>query len=92
MSKREILGGAVRAIREAKAALPATADHSPANFIGARFASTCQMSPGHLCNIEKGRKKSTPLETIYRIAFALGVSIDAISYEVPNADSQQVAA
>lgn len=92
MSKREILGGAVRAIREAKAALPATSEHNPSNYIGARFAATCQMSPGHLCNIEKGRKKTTPIETIYRIAFALGVSIDAISYEVAESAREQVAA
>jgi transcriptional regulator with XRE-family HTH domain len=87
MSKREILGPAVRAIREAKAQQPATSDNDPARFIGSRFAIACLMSPGHLCNIEKGRKPKTPIETIQRIADQLGVPIEAISYPVYDADA-----
>lgn len=82
MSNREILGPAVRAIREAKAALPASADHDPTRFMGSRFAIACLMSHGHLVNIEKDRKRKTPIETIKRIADQLGVDIAAISYEV----------
>jgi hypothetical protein len=82
MSKRQILGPAVRAIRETKASLPATETHDPAQFKGSRFAVSCLMSHPHLCNIEAGRKPKTPIATIQRIADQLGVPIDAISYEV----------
>ena len=72
MSKRVVLSGAVKAIREAKAA-------SDERFRLGQFAATCLMSSGHLCNIEAGRK--TPNEdVIHRIAAHLGVPIDAISY------------
>jgi transcriptional regulator with XRE-family HTH domain len=87
MSKRLILGPAVRAIREAKAQQPATDEHDPKDFVGARFAIKCLMSHGHLCNIEKGRKNATPVETIQRIADQLGVPIEAISYEVASTEA-----
>lgn len=76
MSKRVILPGALKAIREAKAAT------DPGKRLG-KFAATCLMSSGHLCNIEAGRKHSTvPEDVIHRIAAHLGVPVDAISYVI----------
>lgn len=75
MSKRVILGGAVKAIREAKAA-------TDERFKLGRFATAVSLSSGHLCNIEAKRKTATP-ETIERIAAELGVKVEDISYEVP---------
>jgi transcriptional regulator with XRE-family HTH domain len=72
MSKRTILPGAVKAIREAKA-------ESDARFRLGQFAVTCLMTPGHLRNIEAGRKPATE-DVIHRIAAHLGVTVDAISY------------
>lgn len=63
---------------------PATADHDPSQFIAARFSVACLMTPGHLCNIEKGRKPRTPIETIQRIADRLGVPLEAIAYQIDN--------
>jgi transcriptional regulator with XRE-family HTH domain len=77
MSKRATLGGAVKAIREAKALT------NPI-YRGSNFAIACGMSHAHLCNIEAGRKQP-PEAVTARIALALGVSIDAISYPVPTA-------
>lgn len=74
MSKRVILPGAVKAIREAKAVT-----HS--EFRLGQFATTCLLSSGHLCNIEAGRKPATE-DVIHRIAAHLGVTVDAISYEL----------
>ena len=76
MSKRVILGGAVKAIRSAKAA------HDPA-FRGSQFAIKCLMSHAHLSNIEAGRKYP-PEDVIHRIAAHLGVPVEAISYTVPS--------
>jgi transcriptional regulator with XRE-family HTH domain len=70
MSKRQILGPAVKAIREAR------------GVKGSHFATACLMSHAHLCNIEAGRKPKTPIATIQRIADQLGVPVGAISYEV----------
>lgn len=76
MSKRVLLPGAIKAIREAKATT------NPDYKLG-KFAVACLMSPGHLCNIEAGRKhKTVPSEVIDRIADRLGVTVDAISYTV----------
>lgn len=75
MSKRLILGGAVKAIRSAKAA-------SDPKFRGSQFAITCLMSHAHLCNIEAGRKQP-PEDVIHRIAAHLGVEVQAISYVQP---------
>lgn len=88
MSKRrEIVGPAVKAIRELKASMPASEDHDPTQFRGSKFAAACEMSHGHLCNIEKDRKKKTPLHTIQRIAAQLGVPFEAISHEVEDANA-----
>lgn len=74
MSKRVVLPKAVKAIREAKAA-------TQPEFRISRFAVKCLMTPGHLCNIEAGRKRP-PEEVIHRIAAHLGEPVDAISYVV----------
>lgn len=76
MSKQVVLGGAVKAIREAKAA---TDDR----FKQARFSIACGMTPGHLCNIEAGRRPATQA-LIHTIAKELGVPIGAISYAMPE--------
>jgi transcriptional regulator with XRE-family HTH domain len=76
MSKRVILPGALRAIRELKAAT------DPA-FRTGHFAPACLMSAAHLSNIEADRK-SPPEAVICRIADQLGVSIDAISYVITS--------
>jgi len=74
MSKRIVLPGAVKAIREARAATDPT-------FRIGQFAPRVLMSTSHLCNIEAGRKSATE-EVIHRIAAHLGVPVSAISYEV----------
>lgn len=76
MSKRVVLPGAVKAIREAKAVT------DPGFKLGP-FAAKCLMSSGHLCNIEAGRKPTTPEATLHRIAAHLGVPVESISYVVP---------
>ena len=73
MSKRIVLGGAVKAIRCAKA-------ETDPKYRASTFAVTCLMTPGHLSNIEAGRK-FPPEDVIHRIAAHLGVPVDAISYE-----------
>lgn len=72
MSKRVVIGEAIKAIREAKAA-------TDPSFRGSTFAITCLMSHAHLCNIEAGRK-FPPEDVIHRIAAHLGVPVQAISY------------
>lgn len=81
MSKRVALPAAIKAIREAKAGWDAkTRTYSGDPSFGVSvFATTCLMSPAHLCNIEKGTKRATE-DVIERIAAALGVTPDAISY------------
>lgn len=83
MSKRVIVGPALKALREFKA-------ETDPRFKAARFSIDCLMSPGHLCNIERDRK-FPPLEVIERIASQLGVPIDAISVD-PSADQFRSAA
>lgn len=72
MSKRQILGSAVKAIRSTKAA-------TDQQYRGSQFAVKCLMSHAHLCNIEAGRKQP-PEDVIHRIAAHLGVPVEAISY------------
>ena len=81
MSKRIALPGAIKAIREARAGWDPQARIcrvDPAFGVSV-FATTCLMSPAHLCNIEAGRKGVTE-EVLHRIAAHLGVTVDAISY------------
>lgn len=73
MRKRVALGGAIKAIREAKAAI------APDRFAGSKFAIACLLSHGALCNIEAGRRQPSE-DTIHRIAAHLGVRVDDISY------------
>lgn len=81
MSKRVAIGTAVKAIREARTRQAAVDGFDPEQFRLGRFAIKCQMTPGHLCNIEAGRKLP-PEEVIHRIAALLGVPVDAISYSI----------
>jgi len=71
MSKRQINGTAVRAMRE---------------LLGVKhgvFAIDCDISPGYLTNIEAGRKQPAP--SVQRaIADRLGVPLDAITYVVTH--------
>lgn len=82
MSKRVALPGAIKAIREARAGAydPSTKTYAidPRFGVG-QFSTTVLISAAHLVNIEKSRKSVTP-EVLERIADALGVSLDAISY------------
>lgn len=71
MRKREIVPAALKAIRELKA-------KSDPAFRGGTFGPKANMSHGHLCNIEAGRKRPTE-ETIYLLAALLEVPVDAIS-------------
>jgi hypothetical protein len=82
MRKRVALGGAIKAVREARALQAPAEGFDPEQFRLGRFALKCQMTPGHLCNIEAGRK-FPPEDVIHRIAALLGVPADAISYELP---------
>lgn len=72
MSKRVFLRKAAKAIREAK------------NLPGSQVATACLMSHAHYINIEAGRRQPTQ-EGLERIAAALGVEVDAISYKQPSA-------
>lgn len=72
MSNRVALGEAIKAIRLAK-------QESHPEFQGSRFAITVGMSHAHLCNLEAGRKQPTP-DVLARIALALNVPLNAISY------------
>lgn len=69
MTKREVLGKAIKAIRLAQ------------GRTAAEFATACQISDGHLHNIEADRRNPSP-EHLAAIAKELGVDVDAISYEV----------
>lgn len=82
MSKRVAVGAAIKAIREARAQQAPSDDLDPEQFRLGRFALQCQMTPGHLCNIEAGRK-FPPEDVVHRIAALLRVSVDAISYVMP---------
>ena len=82
MSKRVVLGAAVKAIREARA-------EGDESYRLGHFAATCLMSSPHLCNIEAGRKPATE-EVIYRLAAHLRVPVEAISY-VPESSTEALA-
>lgn len=64
-----MLGGAVRAIREAL------------GIKHGEFALRCDITPGYLTNIEAGRKQPSP-DVAKRIADHLGVPLDAVTYSV----------
>lgn len=77
MRTRLLHGPAVRAIREAL------------GIPHGKFAVECDISPGYLTNVEKGRKQ--PSETVIT-AFAkrLGVTKDEITYVI-SADASKAA-
>lgn len=75
MRKRHLLPGALRAIRSLKAA-------SDPQFRGGTGPAV-GMSHAHLCNVEAGRRPLSD-EAIEVVADALGVPVDAISYELPQ--------
>lgn len=69
MHQRLAHGPAIRAIREA---------------LGIKhgiFAVDCDISPGYLTNIEKGKRQPSPT-VIAAIARRLGVNVDQITYVV----------
>lgn len=77
MSKRVVLGPAVRAIRQLKAEV------DPAAYASGPFAARCFMSTSHLSNVEAGRR-GVPEDMAHRIAAHLGVPVDAISYVIES--------
>lgn len=77
MRSRLALPAAIKAIREAK------------GLSGSKVASDAGMAHCTLLNIESSHRKATD-EAIVRIAAALGVPVDAISY--PVATQEQSAA
>ena len=71
---RKILGPAVRAIREA---------------MGVRhgeLAGRARVNPGYLTLIEQGRRQPSPAVAV-RIAAALGVPLDSITYACEEVDA-----
>ncbi len=71
MATRHLNGATVRALREA---------------VGIKhgvFARDVLVSTGYLSNIEAGRKQPDPA-VVRRIADRLGVTIDAVTYPVPD--------
>lgn len=74
MSKRVALPKAIAALREAK------------KLTRNEVAIAALMSPGHLINIEAGRRTATE-PSIPLIATALGVDVDAISYVTSEAQT-----
>lgn len=76
MSKRIILGPAVRAIRQLRAETDPT-------FASGPFAARCFISTSHLSNVEAGRR-GLPEDVVHRIAAHLGVPVNAISYTIES--------
>ena len=79
MSQRIAHGAAIRAIREAT------------GLSVSALAPRCDMSQGYLSHVELGTKKPT-VEAMRRIADALGVSLDAVSYVIPDCGHEEAAA
>jgi transcriptional regulator with XRE-family HTH domain len=72
MKKRTANGAAIRALREAITGLSVSA-----------FCVRLDCTQGYLSNVELGHKHPTT-EFLTRLARELGVSIEAISYVVPE--------
>lgn len=79
MRKRLALPAAIKAIREAK------------GLSGSKVATDAGMAHCTLLNIESTHRTATD-DAIIRIAQALGVSVDAISYPVKPCRHEQAAA
>lgn len=71
MGRRYLNGSTVRALRES------------VGIPHGIFARDVIVSAGYLTNIEKGARQPTPA-VVRRIAERLGVSVDAITYVVPD--------
>lgn len=74
MRKRQANGSAIRAIRE---------------LLGlsvSALAPRCDVSQGYLSRVELGDKNPSPA-VLRNIATALGVSLDAISYVIPECET-----
>jgi transcriptional regulator with XRE-family HTH domain len=78
MSKRVAHGPAIRAIREATGV-----------SISA-FAPRVGVTQGYMSNVELGHKVPT-VEFMSRVAQALGVPLDAVSYVLPICDHEVAA-
>lgn len=79
MSKRVAHGPAIRAIRETTGA-----------SISA-FAPRVGVTQGYMSNVELGHKQPT-VEFMARVAQALGVPLDAVSYVIPACQNCEAAA
>lgn len=79
MRKREAHGAAIRAIREA------------VGISVSALAPRSGVSQGYLSRVELGEKNPSP-ETLRAIASALGVSLDAISYVIPDCGHEEAVA
>jgi transcriptional regulator with XRE-family HTH domain len=79
MSKRVAHGPAIRAIRE---------------LLGvsvSAFAPRADCTQGYMSNVELGKKQPT-IEFLARVARELGVSIDAVSYVIPDCEHEDAVA
>lgn len=74
---RNTNGSAVRALREA------------IGITGRDFAERVGISPGYLTNIEVEKKQPAPA-VARKLADALGVPLDAITYAVPDPRNAQI--
>lgn len=79
MSKRVAHGPAIRAIREVTGV-----------SISA-FAPRVGVTQGYMSNVELGHKQPT-VEFMARVAQALGVPLDAVSYVIPVCEHEEDAA
>lgn len=79
MSKRQAHGPAIRAIRE----LTGTSISA--------FAPRVGVTQGYMSNVELGHKQPT-IEFLARVARELGVSLDAVSFIVPECTVCEAAA
>lgn len=79
MRKRIAHGAAIRAIREA------------VGVSVSAFAPRVGVTQGYMSNVELGHKQPT-IEFMGRVARELGVSLDAISYVIPDCGHEEAAA
>jgi len=79
MRKRQAHGAAIRAIRELS------------GLSISAFAPRVGVTQGYMSNVELGHKQPT-VEFMARVARELGVSLDAISYAIPDCGHSEVAA
>jgi transcriptional regulator with XRE-family HTH domain len=75
MASRQILGPAVRALRDSR------------DIRGVVLAAQAGITPGYLTLIEQGKRRPSA-DVIARIARGLGVDVGAISYFVPGGEEK----